>query len=84
VVQATAEVAAQGAAAVEAAGQKLRQKIHGVVGLGGGVKVVPRTRSGSSAMQCRSSTNAPRAGRLPDRGRATENQQLSLGTADDA
>ena len=41
VVEATAEVAARGPAAMEAAGQKLRQKIHGVVGLSVGVKVVP-------------------------------------------
>jgi len=41
VVEARAEMAARGAAAMEAAGQKLRQKIHGVVGLSVGVKVVP-------------------------------------------
>jgi phenylacetate-CoA ligase len=41
VVEAKAEVAGRGAATMEAAGQKLRQKIHGVVGLSVGVKVVP-------------------------------------------
>ncbi len=41
VVEARPEVAAQGAAGMDAAAQKVRQKIHGVVGISAGVKVVP-------------------------------------------
>jgi len=41
VVEAKPEVAAGGAADVEAAAQKVREKIHGMVGITVGVKVVP-------------------------------------------
>ena len=41
VVEAKPEVAARGGAALEAAAQKVRQKVHGVVGITVGVKVVP-------------------------------------------
>jgi phenylacetate-CoA ligase len=41
VVEAKPEVAARGGAAMEAAAQKVRQKVHGVVGITVGVKVVP-------------------------------------------
>jgi len=41
VVEAKPEVAAGGAAAMEAAAQKVREKIHGMVGITVGVKVVP-------------------------------------------
>ncbi len=41
VVEAKPEVAARGGAALEAAAQKVRQRIHGIVGITAAVKVVP-------------------------------------------